>query len=143
MISYDDLAQKSANQIRSSDALSVAFDHYFKEEFGRNASFCCTFKDYDLLFRRNPNKILMKATQYTVSYDKNFVLAYRGKDGKVYRTLAKNASDDFLADFLKLHAKAHFPHAKERIVKIEQEKKEDEVKETPKKTTKKSKESKK
>lgn len=130
MISFEDLSEKSRAEIRSNQKLSDAFTHYFKKEVGREPSFCCTFKDYYLLF--NPKKIKMsKSDKYNVDYPKSHILAYRN-NGRTYRATVGSATDDFLKDFLKYHAEAHFPDAKKRIVLKDRPKKV----EKPKKTVK-------
>lgn len=114
MISFDELSIKSKSQIRTSQILAEAFEFYFKEKFNRKPSFCCTFSDYDKLFTNQKINITMASEKYITDYPPTTVLAYR-KNGVTYRTMVKNATDDFFKDFLKYYAEAHHPNAKKRI----------------------------
>lgn len=116
MISFEDLSKKTKNEIRSSKELSTAFSYYFSELVGRKPSFCCSFTDYSRLFKNQKTITMAKEnSKYNVAYPKDFVLAYR-HNKKTVRQRVKNASDEFLGNFLKYHAPAHYKDAKKRIV---------------------------
>lgn len=121
MITFDELSTKSKSQIRNSNVLSEAFEFYFFEKFNQKPSFCCTFSDYNKLFNNFNLKKMATAKNYKIDYPATFVLAYR-KNNKTFRTLAKNATDEFLKEFLENYAEAHFPNADKRIVLIEKKK---------------------
>lgn len=121
MISFDELSEKSKSQIRTNQILSEAFEFYFLQRFNRKPSFCCSFSDYDKLFNNFEKKTEMKTNKYKIDYPPTTVLAFR-KNGRTYRTMVKNATDEFLDDFLKNYAEAHHPNAKQRITLIEKPK---------------------
>lgn len=121
MISFDELSEKSKSQIRTNQILSEAFEFYFFQRFNRKPSFCCSFSDYEKLFNNFKKKTEMKTNKYKIDYPPTAVLAFR-KNGRTYRTMVKNATDEFLDDFLKNYAEAHHPNAKSRITLIEKPK---------------------
>lgn len=121
MISFDGLSEKSKSQIRTNQNLAEAFEFYFFQRFNRKPSFCCSFSDYDKLFVNQKINITMKSEKYTTDYPPTTVLAFR-KNGRTYRTMVKNATDEFLDNFLKNYAEAHHPNAKSRITLIEKPK---------------------
>lgn len=121
MISFDELSEKSKSQIRANQNLAEAFEFYFFQRFNRKPSFCCSFNDYDLLFSNIEKKIKMKTNKYKIDYPPTTVLAFR-KNGRTYRAMVKNVTDEFLDDFLKHYAEAHHPNAKKRISLIEKPK---------------------
>ena len=121
MISFDELSGKSKSQIRANQNLAEAFEFYFFQRFNRKPSFCCSFNDYDLLFSNIEKKVEMKTNKYKVDYPPTTVLAFR-KNGRTYRAMVKNATDEFLDDFLKNYAEAHHPNANKRITLIEKPK---------------------
>lgn len=122
MISFQELSEKTKNQIRSDEKLSEAFAFYFQKEFNQEPSFCCTFSDYTRLFNFQKTNTMKKSKKYKIDYPANFVLAYR-KNKRTYRAMVKNATDEFLDDFLKYHAEVHFPNAKKHITLVEEPKK--------------------
>lgn len=149
MITLEELSKKTKNEIRSNQKLSNAFSHFFSEIVGGKPSFCCSFSDYNKLFKTQKTETMAKEnSKYNVSYPKDTVLAYR-HNGKTVRQKVKNASDEFLENFLNYHAPFHYKDAKNRIVLKEHPepkketkkseapvKKEAPAKETPKKETK-------
>lgn len=118
MIPFDELSERSKSHIMANQKLAEAFEFYFFQRFNRKPSFCCSFNDYDLLFNNIEKKVEMKTDKYKVDYPPTTVLAFR-KNGRTYRAMVKNATDEFLDDFLKNYAEAHHPNAKQRITLIE------------------------
>src|SRR5699024_1856847 len=100
-----------------SQKLADEFNEQFKAKFGRDASFCCTFSDYERMFNFIPGA--MKTKKYKVSYKPNAILSFK-KNNRVARSYAKQASDSFLEDFLKFADKKKFPDADKKVVLIEE-----------------------
>lgn len=129
-----DLIRYSKSQIRSSQKLSDEFNIKFKEKFGRDAKFCCSFSDYNKLF--NFENKTMNTDKYEVSYKLNQVLSYK-KNNRVTRSKVKDASDKFFEDFIKFRDDKKFPKADEKVkLKEVETKKEEKPKEKPKKEKK-------
>lgn len=113
-----DLTEYTKDQIRNSPALADEFNAQFKEKFGRDAKFCCSFSDYDKMFNFNSVTVKTKNAIYKVDYKPDTILSFK-KNNRVTRSKAKDANDQFLEDFLKLRNKKKFPDAEKRVVKIE------------------------
>lgn len=99
--------------------LGTLFRGFFMEVFGREPKMCCSFSDFNLLrsYYLKPNEKTM-VTKYKVLFSRDMILSYL-KSGKVYRTRASHASDDFLEKFLKHANKKVYPNVDKMVVLIE------------------------
>jgi hypothetical protein len=118
----DQLFKYSKKEIRSNQKLADFFSLSFKQEFGRDAKFCCSFTDYDKLKRKltkTTPEIMSTLNRYEVKYPAKKILKYRDEKGIMRRLHAGKADDPFIEQFVKNHNPDRYPKIEKNIIELD------------------------